>query len=43
MALKDVSVVLDDAISAISVAGSAKKLQEFRLSDQQVEHFHKFG
>lgn len=40
MVLKDLSTTLVDALSA---KGNADKLQKFRLSDQQIEHFHQFG
>ena len=40
MTLKDLSAVLVDALSA---NGSADELQKFRLSDEQIEHFHQFG
>jgi ectoine hydroxylase-related dioxygenase (phytanoyl-CoA dioxygenase family) len=40
MTLKDLSTELNDALSS-TVAGDS--LQKFRLSDQQIAHFHQFG
>lgn len=40
MTFEDLSTLLVDSLSATR---SAEALQRFRLSDQQIEHFHQFG
>lgn len=40
MTLKDLSTT---RVESLSAKGNADKLQQFRLSDQQVAHFHQFG